>query len=105
MKAEITFERRLSTSQEQGNSISADITYEGGLGTFNHILSKTKVEILLGNVYRGLSAYEIAVRNGFEGTEEEWLESLKYKPTVLTESEYEALEPKDENTLYFIIEE
>lgn len=25
----------------------------------------------------GLSAYEIAVRHGFEGTEEEWLESLK----------------------------
>ena len=22
--------------------------------------------------YRGLSAYEIAVKNGFEGTEEEW---------------------------------
>jgi hypothetical protein len=29
----------------------------------------------------GESAYEIAVRNGFEGTEEEWLESLKgYTP-------------------------
>ena len=25
----------------------------------------------------GESAYEIAVRNGFEGTEQEWLESLK----------------------------
>lgn len=25
----------------------------------------------------GLSAYEIALKNGFEGTEEEWLESLK----------------------------
>lgn len=25
----------------------------------------------------GLSAYEIAVKNGFDGTEEEWLESLK----------------------------
>lgn len=29
--------------------------------------------------YRGLSAYEIAVKNGFEGTEEEWLASLKGK--------------------------
>lgn len=28
-------------------------------------------------VARGESAYEVAVRNGFEGTEEEWLESLK----------------------------
>ena len=25
----------------------------------------------------GLSAYEIAVKNGFEGTEQEWLDSLK----------------------------
>lgn len=25
----------------------------------------------------GLSAYEVAIKNGFEGTEEEWLESLK----------------------------
>lgn len=29
------------------------------------------------NDYRGLSAYEIAVQNGFEGTEKQWLESLK----------------------------
>lgn len=28
----------------------------------------------------GKSAYEVAVDNGFEGTEEEWLESLKGKP-------------------------
>lgn len=27
--------------------------------------------------YRGLSAYEIAVENGFEGTQEEWLNSLQ----------------------------
>lgn len=27
-----------------------------------------------------LSAYGIAVKNGFEGTEEEWLESLKGTP-------------------------
>ncbi|MBP3647985.1 MAG: hypothetical protein J6K55_16390 [Clostridia bacterium] len=27
--------------------------------------------------YRGLSAYEIAVKNGFEGSETEWLASLK----------------------------
>lgn len=28
----------------------------------------------------GLSAYEVALENGFEGTEEEWLESLKQGP-------------------------
>ena len=32
------------------------------------------------NDYRGLSAYEIAVEHGFEGTETEWLESLKGAP-------------------------
>ena len=32
------------------------------------------------NDYRGLSAYEIAVKNGFEGTEQEWLASLKGEP-------------------------
>lgn len=31
------------------------------------------------NDYRGLSAYEVAVKNGFGGTEAEWLESLKGK--------------------------
>jgi len=34
------------------------------------------------NDYRGLSAYEIAVKNGFEGTEREWLDSLKGEPGV-----------------------
>lgn len=29
------------------------------------------------NDYRGLSAYEVAVKNGFVGTEKEWLDSLK----------------------------
>lgn len=32
------------------------------------------------NDYRGLSAYEIAVQNGFKGTEQEWLDSLKGPP-------------------------
>ncbi len=30
----------------------------------------------LGRV-QGLSAYEVAVKNGYEGTEQEWLASLK----------------------------
>lgn len=32
------------------------------------------------NSWRGYSAYEIAVQNGFEGTEKEWLASLKGEP-------------------------
>lgn len=34
---------------------------------------------------QGKSAYEIAVDHGFEGTEEEWLESLKGGDVDLTE--------------------
>ena len=30
----------------------------------------------------GLSAYEVAVKNGFEGTEQEWLDSLKGEPGI-----------------------
>ncbi len=31
----------------------------------------------------GKSAYELAVENGFVGTEEQWLESLKAQTTVI----------------------
>lgn len=34
-----------------------------------------EIEIQL-QTWRGYSAYEMAVRNGFEGTEQEWLNSL-----------------------------
>lgn len=39
----------------------------------------------------GKSAYEIAVANGFIGTEEEWLASLKGDPGRITEDEMQAL--------------
>ena len=60
--------------------MKADIKFLSGLDHSN------SVEIFLGNVYKGdkgkdgengKSAYEIAVENGFQGTEEEWLASLK----------------------------
>lgn len=35
----------------------------------------------------GLSAYEIAVENGFEGTEEEWLQSLKGEEITYDDTE------------------
>lgn len=35
----------------------------------------------------GESAYDIAKKNGFEGTEQEWLESLKSKVEIATEDE------------------
>lgn len=40
---------------------------------------------------RGESAYEIAKRNGFNGTEQEWLESLKPKPTPPTDVDLQCL--------------
>lgn len=45
----------------------ADIVYDGSISMKMHD-------------YRGLSAYEIAVQNGFKGTEVEWLASLKGEP-------------------------
>lgn len=46
-------------------------------------------ETLKGNA--GFSAYQIAVNNGFIGTEAEWLESLKLKYSQLTEEQKEEL--------------
>ncbi|MBO6178535.1 MAG: hypothetical protein J6M62_03625 [Selenomonadaceae bacterium] len=47
---------------------------------------------------QGLSAYEVAVKNGFEGTEEEWLESLKgadgYPKTLAADIKLEGTEAK-----------
>lgn len=50
----------------------------------------------------GKSAYQIAVEHGFEGTEEEWLESMKINKEVL--SEYLGLEAID-GKLYAVFEE
>lgn len=51
---------------------------------------------------RGYSAYEIAVKHGYEGTEEEWLASMKVNKDVL--SEYLGLEAID-GKLYAVFEE
>ena len=52
-------------------------------------LLRTEEEIrgtLSGSIYRGYSAYETAVQHGYEGTEEEWLESLKgFSPSASVE--------------------
>ena len=45
--------------------------------TTTHEYKKTNISV---KGDQGLSAYEVAVRNGFVGTEEEWLESLKGRP-------------------------
>lgn len=45
----------------------------------------------------GASAYAVAVKNGFEGTEEEWLESLRGEPGVYVLGEGETIEEVPEN--------
>jgi len=46
------------------------------------------LESLKGENVQGLSAYDIAVENGFEGSIEEWLDSLKSEP-IIGKSVYE----------------
>lgn len=75
----------------------------------------------------GKSAYQIAIDNGFVGTEQEWLESLKgadgsdgtaadvsgkidngggvAKEVALTKAEYNALATKEQDTLYIITDD
>lgn len=57
----------------------------------------------------GSSAYAIAVSNGFVGSQTAWLDSLKFSlgpdisnVTVLSQLEYDELDPKDPTTLYLI---
>lgn len=60
--------------------------------TFEDYATKEYVNELIGNIESGAdgkSAYQIALDNGFEGTEEEWLESLNgadgFSPTAKVE--------------------
>ena len=55
---------------------------------------------------KGISAYEVAVENGYEGTEEEWIESLSWTAGSWTgtQAEYDALGEYDDDTIYFIVE-
>lgn len=46
----------------------------------------------------GLSAYEIAVKNGFEGSEQEWLDSLKGKDGYTPIKGIDYFDGKDGNT-------
>jgi hypothetical protein len=53
------------------------------------------------NVKNGQTAYELAVANGYEGTEKEWLDNLGYgswlKGRVVTQAEYDALSPEEKD--------
>lgn len=56
--------------------------------------NNAKVELSYGA--RGKSAYQIAVENGFEGSETEWLESLQGEPGIIATTD---------NTVGFSIDE
>lgn len=60
-----------------------------------------KKEIDVTNGIDGQSAYELAVKNGFEGSEQEWLESLRYDHseefTVLAEQVKQDVQSSAEN--------
>ena len=63
-----------------------------------------KTEVICGKIQvvpgvPGKSAYELAVKHGFEGTEEEWLESLVGATPALTVGEVETLEPGEDATV------
>lgn len=49
----------------------------------------------------GKSAYELAVENGFSGTQEEWLESLKGSSGAFSGFDFVS----ENNTVYFYKEE
>lgn len=53
----------------------------------------------------GKSAYQVAVDNGFEGTEQEWLETLKADPTVVETMVQEEIEKQLETQVEDVVKE
>lgn len=52
---------------------------------------------------RGQSAYEVAVNNGFKGTEQEWLDSLQGPPGVnIDKSGFFSLEGDEDGNLWAV---
>lgn len=60
--------RRVATSR--ATPASAPVTANATVGC-------GRIEFNVRQILKGYSAYDIAVQNGFEGTEEEWLASLQ----------------------------
>ena len=70
-------ERKVEFDVWDGNGISSITQEEDSEGYYHlHIILDNGTEITTDRI-SGLSAYEVAVNNGFIGTEEEWLASLK----------------------------
>ena len=105
-----SFEADFNSSSQ---SFLADFNYKNGKYAFRSIVEVKKVSSVglvdtykiiyndgtettyeMTNGSQGLSAYEVAVKNGFIGTEEEWLDSLKSEGGVAFETD-ETLSLKD----------
>ena len=70
-------ERKVEFDVLDGNGISSITQEEDSEGYYHlHIILDNGTEITTDRI-SGLSAYEVGVNNGFIGTEEEWLASLK----------------------------
>ena len=64
-------------------------------GSASTVLDVESIDLGSGTLEIGIqgpSAYEVAVQNGFNGTEQEWLDSLKLKYADLTEDEIAQLQ-------------
>lgn len=78
------------TDVKPKQSISSNINNPSPLtGNVNNA-SNLSGKMNVGSIH-GKSAYEIAVENGFIGTEEEWLESLHGNDYIITEKDYEEI--------------
>ena len=73
--------------REWHSRVNQDLIVDEGLGCSSEVIINQNPDILESILMRldeldtrGVSAYEIALRRGFEGTEEEWLKSLEGAP-------------------------
>lgn len=58
--------------------IDPNISFAGKLAPCSEITGNIMTTML-----KGLSAYEIAVKNGYSGSEKEWLDSLKARESTI----------------------
>jgi hypothetical protein len=74
--------------KETDNLLTAEAVSELSRALLTITIDDDVVEIdtTLLSAFRGYSAYEIALQNGFEGTEEEWLQSLQGASPTYTAS-------------------
>lgn len=75
----------------------------GGCGCVNMETIQLESTVAMEPGPRGYSAYEIAVQNGFEGTEQEWLASLALTFDELTPEQKAELKGEDGDTVVYAV--